>query len=247
MRLEDKLTQIRSRSFSDFTATPLSDDIRQIHTFGRSLDPSGYYFEQQSQLSSPWIVNESEAGCRFIGANSYMNAGGYLRGSVLIGRYCSIGRRVTVGAAPHDLSALSTSPRLPGGDFTPYSERESARLHPARSRRAITEIQSDVWIGDGAVIMPGVTLALGSVVGANAVVVRDTKPYEIVGGTPARPIGRRFDDETVQALLKTGWWEHDAGTLNSFATRNIFEFIAGFNASNREPFAFPTWLISESA
>ena len=52
-------------------------------------------------------------------------------------------------------------------------------------------IEEDVWIGTKAVILPGVTLAKGTVVGAGAVVVKSTEPYSIVGGVPARVIGSR--------------------------------------------------------
>jgi len=245
MLLEEKFDQIASGGFTDFRAVPLDDDIREIHSFGRSLDPTGYFFEQQSQLSSPWITNPQTDKCRFIGAHSYMNAGGYLRGSVLIGRYCSIGRRVTIGAAPHELDALSTSPRVLGRACTPYTDRERARLHQPTARRAVTRIRSDVWIGDGAVIMPGVTLAVGAVIGANAVVTHDIAPYEIVGGVPARTIGHRFDDDTVRTLLASQWWECDSAAINALPTGNIFEFLAAIAKDSPEPFAFPTWKITQ--
>lgn len=45
-----------------------------------------------------------------------------------------------------------------------------------------------VWIGDGAVILPGVTIGKGSVVGANAVVTKSIPENSIVGGNPARVI-----------------------------------------------------------
>jgi acetyltransferase-like isoleucine patch superfamily enzyme len=52
-------------------------------------------------------------------------------------------------------------------------------------------IEDDVWIGFGAVVLPGVTIGRGSIVGSNAVVTRDVEPYSIVGGVPARLIRRR--------------------------------------------------------
>lgn len=52
-------------------------------------------------------------------------------------------------------------------------------------------IEDDVWIGTGARILDGVTLATGSVVGAGAVVTRSTEPYSINVGVPARKIGER--------------------------------------------------------
>jgi acetyltransferase-like isoleucine patch superfamily enzyme len=52
-------------------------------------------------------------------------------------------------------------------------------------------IENDVWIGANAVILPGVTIGVGAIVGAGAVVHADVNAYDIVGGVPARIIGRR--------------------------------------------------------
>lgn len=55
------------------------------------------------------------------------------------------------------------------------------------------EIQDDSWIGANATILKGVTVGRGSVVAAGSVVNRDVPPYTIVGGVPAKVIGRRFN------------------------------------------------------
>lgn len=65
---------------------------------------------------------------------------------------------------------------------------------------------NDVWIGYEAVILSGVTIGDGAVVGARAVVTKDVEPYTIVGGVPARPIRRRFDEETIGELRRIQWW-----------------------------------------
>jgi acetyltransferase-like isoleucine patch superfamily enzyme len=46
---------------------------------------------------------------------------------------------------------------------------------------------SDIWIGAGASVLPGVDLADGTVIGANAVVTKNTTPYAVMIGIPARP------------------------------------------------------------
>ncbi len=48
-------------------------------------------------------------------------------------------------------------------------------------------IGSDVWIGGGAIILPGVTIGDGAVIGAGSVVTRDVGADQTVTGNPARP------------------------------------------------------------
>ena len=68
-------------------------------------------------------------------------------------------------------------------------------------------IGHDVWIGHGAVVMPGVTIANGAVIGANAVVTRDVDAFEIVAGVPARRLKLRFPAEIVARIEKLAWWD----------------------------------------
>ena len=49
-------------------------------------------------------------------------------------------------------------------------------------------IKDDVWIGAGAIILPGVTVNEGAVVGAGAVVTADVEGFTVVAGVPARKI-----------------------------------------------------------
>ena len=67
-------------------------------------------------------------------------------------------------------------------------------------------IGNDVWIGYEAVILAGVTIGDGAVIGTRAVVTKDVSPYTIVGGVPAKPIRKRFAQETIDNLLKIKWW-----------------------------------------
>lgn len=59
-------------------------------------------------------------------------------------------------------------------------------------------IEDYVWIGTGAIILPGVVLGHGAVVAAGSVVTKSVGPYEIVGGNPARFIRKRSADLDYQ-------------------------------------------------
>lgn len=63
-------------------------------------------------------------------------------------------------------------------------------------------IGNDVWLGRGAKILSGTMIGDGAVVAAYTVVTQPVRPYAIIGGNPATEIRRRFDDETVEALLR---------------------------------------------
>jgi galactoside O-acetyltransferase len=84
----------------------------------------------------------------------------------------TIGDRV--GIAPRVTLVVSSWPTM-------------SRIRPyAPTRHGPVAIENDAWIGTGVVILPGVTIGEGAIVGANSVVLKDVKPYTIVGGVPAR-------------------------------------------------------------
>lgn len=56
-------------------------------------------------------------------------------------------------------------------------------------------IEDDVWIGARVVILPGVTIGKGAVVASGAVVSKSIKPYDIVGGVPAKVIKNRLKEQ----------------------------------------------------
>ena len=52
-------------------------------------------------------------------------------------------------------------------------------------------IGEDVWVGSGVIITAGVTVRKGTIVAAGAVVTKDSEPYSVIAGVPARKIGQR--------------------------------------------------------
>lgn len=49
-------------------------------------------------------------------------------------------------------------------------------------------IGDNVWIGEKAAVLSGVTVGDGAVIGANSIVTHDVPPYSVVAGCPARII-----------------------------------------------------------
>lgn len=87
-------------------------------------------------------------------------------------------------------------------------------------------IGNDVWIGEGAKIMEGVTIADGTIVAAGAMVVKNTEPYTIVGGVPAKMIKKRFTKEEIEFLLKIKWWNKSEKWIRKYS--NYFRDIQIF-------------------
>ena len=122
-----------------------------------------------------------------------------------IGRFCSIacGARFLFTSANHTRRSLSTYP------FPIFFEEwglDVKDIADAWDHKGDIVIGSDVWIGFEAVLLSGVTVGDGAVIGTRAVVTKDVPPYTIVGGTPARPIKKRFSDRVISELLELQWW-----------------------------------------
>lgn len=72
-----------------------------------------------------------------------------------------------------------------------------------------------MWVGQNAVILPGVHIGDGAIIGADSVVGSDIAPYTVVVGNPARPLRKRFDDELIALLLDFKWWDRPIDEINS--------------------------------
>lgn len=78
-------------------------------------------------------------------------------------------------------------------------------------------IGNDVWIGEGALILSGVTIGDGAVIGARSVVSKDIPPYAIAAGNPCRILKYRFPEEKISELLKIKWWNWETDKITSNA------------------------------
>lgn len=130
---------------------------------------------------------------------------------LIIGKFCQIGAGVefVMNGANHQMNAVSTFPfyTLEGWDMLP-PEKSDMPL------KGDTVIGNDVWIGQKAVILPGVHIGDGAIIGANSVVGSDIEPYTIVIGNPAKKLRKRFDDELIDLLLQFKWWDKSINEIN---------------------------------
>lgn len=142
-----------------------------------------------------------------IGKNSYIGDYGRLTAyshypltnqcftpKILIGDNCSIGpqshitaiNNITIG------NNVLTGPRVLITDNA-HGESIDNILDIAPSRRNLVSngsviIEDNVWIGEGAMIMPNVKIGKGSIIAANSVVTKDIPAYCIAAGVPAKII-----------------------------------------------------------
>lgn len=171
--------------------------------------PSPFRYEPPVSLGPNVVVHPDVQ----LGAHSYMNSG-VIRERTDIGRYCSIAYDVVIGIGGHATDLLSSHP---------FATKRVSRdyVNPRTSWKERTIIEDDVWIGRGVTILQGVRMGIGSVAAAHAVVREDIPPYAIVGGVPAKVIRYRFDEHTIERLIRSQWWMLPLEILNTFETDKI--------------------------
>jgi virginiamycin A acetyltransferase len=135
----------------------------------------------------------------------------YNHDKLKIGKFCSIamGAKFIFNGANHSLKSFSTYP------FPLFADEK--QYHPeiveAWDNKGDIVIGNDIWLGYDSIIMAGVTIGDGAIIGTRALVTKDVAPYTIVGGIPAKPIRKRFDDETIEFLQKIQWWNWDVSKI----------------------------------
>ena len=73
---------------------------------------------------------------------------------------------------------------------------------------------NDVWFGYDCIIRGGVRIGDGAIIGTRAVVTKDVPPYSMVAGNPAKIVKMRFDDKTIERLLRIAWWDWEIEKIN---------------------------------
>jgi acetyltransferase-like isoleucine patch superfamily enzyme len=127
-----------------------------------------------------------------IGSHVYIGKQVHIEANCEIGDYCLLANRVAiVGRHDHDFSAIGYPMR--------YAPWIASKRMPSPYLADKAVIESDVWLGYGAIVLTGTTVGRGSVVAAGSVVTQDIPPYSIAAGVPAKVVGKRFADEATIA------------------------------------------------
>ncbi len=144
-----------------------------------------------------------------IGAYTDIVSGSELHDVSSIGRYCSIAKNVIIGQdrKSHPLTWLTSHSGLV------RMRQKLGGIAPHHDGVKQTIIGHDVWIGMDVLILDGVTIGTGAVIGAQSLVNKDIPPYAIAVGSPAQVVRYRFDQNTIDSLLASQWWNLPAQQL----------------------------------
>ena len=194
---------------SDFLETADSDTLKQIART-RELTRK-YYFPDYGDIEKRTsILRELLGG---IGENVLIDTpfhcdygkNIFLGNDVIINMNCTFVDNKTIRIGDRVLIAsnvqiyTSTHPVLPQERFVPdWRERQTTFF---RTYARPIEIESNVWIGGGCILLPGVTIGKNSVIGAESVVTRPVPPNCVAVGNPCRVI-RYFDTGRER-------WQHE--------------------------------------
>ena len=129
-----------------------------------------------------------------------------------IGKFCSIAAMTRINPGNHPMQRPTQSHFTYRSSAYFPGEPDEAEFFDWRRQHHV-HIRHDVWIGHGAVILPGRNVGTGAVIAAGAIVTKDVPAYAIVGGNTARVIRRRFTEGVADRLANLAWWNWDRGQL----------------------------------
>ena len=151
-----------------------------------------------------------------------------------IGRFCSIAAHTRINPGNHPLWRPALHHFTYRSQSYGFSLDDDMEFFQWRRDHKVT-LGNDVWIGHGAIVLPGVTIGTGAAVGAGAIVSKDVPPFAVVVGVPAKILRFRFEDSMQQKLLDLAWWNWDHARLEAalpdFRIMNTEEFVEKYAKS----------------
>jgi virginiamycin A acetyltransferase len=159
------------------------------------------------------IVNSEIKDYSYISNNSFIS-------NTIIGKYCSIGPNFYCGRGIHPLNGISTSPMFYSNKF---QNGFSYSKEPKINETELIIIGNDVFIGANVTILDGVTVGDGAVIGAGAVVSKNIPAYAIAVGSPVKIIKYRFNEDVIERLSETKWWDKSSHELHLNIEKYFFD------------------------
>ena len=150
-----------------------------------------------------------------------------------IGKFCAIAANVRINALRHPTDRISQHKITYRPNEYFLFAKVDKEFREAR-REAVVEIGHDVWIGHGAIILPGVKVGHGAVVAAGAVVTKNVEPYAVVAGVPAKRLKWRFAKSIRERSIALEWWDwpHEqlAAAVDDMRALSPKEFLTKYEA-----------------
>jgi maltose O-acetyltransferase len=150
----------------------------------------------QNRYAAGYLIDEEQARPILAELLGFLGEGAHIRPPLFVdyGRYLSVGARTFIN---YNLTALDVAAITIGEDcqigpnvqlLTPTHPVEPGPRRDGLEAAEPITIGDNVWLGGGAIVLPGVSIGDNSVIGAGAVVTRDIPANVIALGSPARVV-----------------------------------------------------------
>jgi len=153
-----------------------------------------------------------------IGKYSYLSSSSYFYGdnNISIGSFTAIGLNCNITAF-YDRHPFESPTAVDLSDPR-YKDNGIVVPNPFKSKinndSFAVNIGSNVWIGRNVSVRAGVDIANGCVIGENSLINRNTVPFGVYAGTPAKLIKMRFNTSILNQLETIKWWNWDKERIN---------------------------------
>jgi acetyltransferase-like isoleucine patch superfamily enzyme len=205
-----------------------------LHDVAR-LNPGAKIFK--STLNGPLFLNRDAQLGPEATIGKYSGLGEnvfFARGTM--GAYCAVGPRTSINPFNHPTDWLSNCEFQYRDDTYGWVEeyKSLTRLSRTPDMFKTVTIGNDVWIGNNANVLGGVTIGDGAVIAAGSVVTKDVPPYAMVAGVPATIKRYRFSEDIIARLLRAKWWDLALSDLSGLPFRDIEKSLDRIEALRRE-------------
>ena len=165
------------------------------------------FISNMVEIRRPYLV---EIGCHVA-----IDSGVYITTQLVVGDYIHMSPYITVIGGEksklviQNFATIAAGTRIIAGSDSFLGDGMTSVTVPAEYRDTVkfsaVVIEQFAGVGTNVVIMPGVTIGEGSVIGACSLVTKDTEPWTIYYGNPARPIKIRNKAKMIEYANKLGY------------------------------------------